>query len=381
MSCTSLLPSDPMHRLRLTGCLWLCFYIAGVLATYDLLSRTRLKMELWLWLALAVAALEIWLLFANLVHNRRQGESLLLPSLGAGNGLTLLRGLAYALMAGFLFAPRPGGWLDWLPAILYTLACIGDFFDGYLARITNHATRLGEVLDMEFDSIGMMIALTLAVGYGQLPRIYLTLGLARFLFIGGLKLRQRWQMAEFPMTPSLYRRVVAGTHMGFVAVVLWPTLAPPVTYLGGLVFGLPIALSFGRDRLVMTGVIDAASPQYQRWRSQMQATLLQNLPPIWRLSCMALVLLGIVQADLPLVVSGVGVVAATALLAGLAVRVSTVGVIGFALIWLHSAGWQWTAATLLFLSSTLVISGGGRFTRWSPEDRIVYHRLGGKATK
>lgn len=377
MSCISLLPSDPMQRLRLAAWLWLCVYTAGILGAYSLLSRIVPETRLWLPLALGVAALEIGLLFANLNQNRRPQENVLLSTLGAGNGLTLVRGLAYGLMAGFLLAPRPGGWLDWMPASLYLLACIGDFFDGYLARITNHATRLGEVLDMEFDSIGMMIALLLAVGYGQLPPIYLTLGLARFLFIGGLTLRRRWHKPEFPMTASLYRRVVAGAHMGFVAVVLWPTLTPPVTYLGGVVFGLPIVLSFGRDWLVMTGWIDPTRASYQHWRAWTQTLILQTLPPIWRGLAAGLVGLGLVHSALPLWVDWLGMVAAIAVLTGLAVRVSTVGIIAFALIWLHTGGWHWPAATLLFIATSLVISGGGRFTRWSPEDRLVYYRLGG----
>ena len=93
---------------------------------------------------------------------------------------------ALGLLAGFVFLPQPSGGLAWLPALLYTLAIMADYLDGYFARLTHHATVLGEILDIEFDALGILMATSLAVHYGQLPWWYLPIGLSRYLFLFGI---------------------------------------------------------------------------------------------------------------------------------------------------------------------------------------------------
>lgn len=66
-----------------------------------------------------------------------------------------------------------------------------DFFDGFVARYTSRETRLGAILDIEFDGLGILIAVGLAIQYGHLPPWYLILGMARQLFILGIWLRRR----------------------------------------------------------------------------------------------------------------------------------------------------------------------------------------------
>ena len=171
-------------------------------------------------------------------------KRILLPTLGYGNGLTLTRGLAICLLAGFLFSPRPPGLLAWVPALLYTLSSIIDYLDGYVARVTGHSTVLGEILDMEFDGLGMLVAITVAIQYGQLPWWYLILGLGRQLFIGGIWLRNRLHKPIYEMTPSENRRLIAGFQMGFMTVILWPIFSPPTTTLACVLFSIPLAGSF-----------------------------------------------------------------------------------------------------------------------------------------
>jgi hypothetical protein len=111
----------------------------------------------WLVFASLSMAYCLWIVWQGLVENHRAGETMLLATLGWGNRLTLMRGLAISLVAGFLFSPWPQGALAWLPVLLYTAADIADYFDGFAARVTNHATKLGERLDMEFDGLGMLV--------------------------------------------------------------------------------------------------------------------------------------------------------------------------------------------------------------------------------
>ena len=156
-------------------------------------------------------------------------------------------------MAGFLFLPKPESWFLWLPGILYLCSDIADFFDGYAARRTNHVTRLGEILDMSFDGLGVTIASLLAVKYGLVPIWYLAIGFARPLFlIGNWGLRKLAQpVHELP--PSTSRRIFAGLQMGFLAVVLLPVFSPPLTFVAAYLFGLPMLAGFLRDWFAVSG--------------------------------------------------------------------------------------------------------------------------------
>ena len=128
---------------------------------------------------------QMGILWWALPANRPEGTGLLFRSLGYANGMTLARGLLTCLLAGFLFGPDPVGLLAWAPAVLYTLERVIDFFDGFVARVTRRETRLGAILDIEFDGIGILVAVALAIQYGKLPSWYLILGLGRQLFVLG----------------------------------------------------------------------------------------------------------------------------------------------------------------------------------------------------
>jgi len=249
----SILPSS---SIRLHRQWQVAVWISGLLVVIGSVwlwqgARPPARALQWALQAALLLSVELLVLRRNLPKNRPAPNSPLRASLGWGNTLTLARGAAYGLMAGFLFAPRPGGLFDWAPAILYTAAIVADYCDGYLARITNHTTLLGEILDIEFDGLGMLVAMALAVQYGQLPEVVLLLAASRPLFLWGMKLRERWGLTNYPMTPSDERRIAAGLLMGFMGIVLWPVFAPPATYIAGTVFCGAVAFSFLRDWLVV----------------------------------------------------------------------------------------------------------------------------------
>jgi CDP-diacylglycerol--glycerol-3-phosphate 3-phosphatidyltransferase len=237
------------------------------------------------WAAIAglVMGYGLWVLWDGLSQNHRAGETAVLPTLGWGNGLTLMRGLAISLVAGFLFSPWPGGALAWLPMLLYTTADVADYLDGYLARVTNHATALGARLDMEFDGLGMLVVSLLAVWYGQLPWWYLSLGLARYLFVLGLWWREKRNLPVHEITPSVHRRIFAGFQMGFMSAVLWPIIPPAGATIAGTIFAAATAVSFLRDWLVAVGWIDPQAVRYQQARRQIYRLMTYWLPPLWRL--------------------------------------------------------------------------------------------------
>ncbi len=105
------------------------------------------------------------------------------------NILTILRLLAAPGVAVmFLYFHRP--WADWFALVLFALAAITDFFDGYLARAWKQESRLGAMLDPIADKAMVVIALLVITGYsGMNPWLILpaTAILFREVFVSGLR--------------------------------------------------------------------------------------------------------------------------------------------------------------------------------------------------
>ena len=105
------------------------------------------------------------------------------------NILTVLRLLAAPGVAVmFLFFARP--WADWFALVLFVVAAITDWFDGYLAREWNQESRFGAMLDPIADKAMVVIALLVITGFsGMNPWILLpaTIILFRETFVSGLR--------------------------------------------------------------------------------------------------------------------------------------------------------------------------------------------------
>lgn len=352
------------------------------------------------WLGQAALALAIVLviLWRGLPENHREGETALLPTLGWGNNLTLLRGLAMSVVAGFLFLPWPSGGLAWAPMAFYTLADIADYLDGYLARKTNHATLLGVRLDIEYDGLGVLIVSVLGVWYGNFPWWYLLLGVSRWLFIAGQKLRERRGKPVYDMPPSVHRRIIAGFQMGFMSAALWPIIPAAGSKIAATVFGMATAVSFLRDWLIVSGQLNPAAPAYLRMRRQAYLWLVKWLPVVWR----GTAVLGIIAilSALPqlfppdewthllaswrmphpqlwaVLTSVVAIVATVAIGLGAMGRLAgllLVFPIGFDMV---VNGLLWRNGAALTAVCLVMLFGGGLWSLWQPEERLMTQRAG-----
>jgi CDP-diacylglycerol--glycerol-3-phosphate 3-phosphatidyltransferase len=212
---------------------------------------------------------------------------------GLANLLTLFRGGLIALLAGFLFAPKPAGLAAWLPAAIFTLAAAVDFLDGWWARRTASQTRLGSLLDMEFDALGILLAVGLAVYYGQLPLPFLAVGAARYVFVAAAALRRRRGRPVGELPPSYLRRRLAGFQMGVLAVVLWPIASPPITIIGEGLIGIPLLVGFARDWLVVSGRLDPHHSGYRRVSRLLRRAVYRWLPTLLRAALAAVAALGL----------------------------------------------------------------------------------------
>lgn len=388
-----------LARLRRQWAFVALLYVVGLAAGYLWLDRVMAYPAARHWLVAAgvVMVIELGIYWVALPHNHRDQESNLLPGLGYGTWLTLVCGLLLFYLGGFLASPWPEGFVAWLPAILYTAARIVDLFDGYVARINGQETKLGAILDIELDGLGVLLAIILAIQYGQIPIWYLPLAVSRQLFVAGLWWLRRQGKPTYDLPPSENRRVIAGFQTGFLCVMLWPILAPPMTTLAAVLFATPLILSFGRDWLVVSGVWRADSPVYQarraaakRWCegwlpfvARMAGTILA-LGVLWRaypdFAAWQAWLASVGMPASPGIVQGFALVALLTLLpfaAGVAARTAALIVLALAALDISANGLEWASNAWLLVAAVIVAhAGSGYLSFWRPEEPLLHRRFG-----
>lgn len=335
----------------------------------------------WLIAAAALAGYLFAFLWRHLPENRPQGmiEASVFPTLGLANGITITRAVLIAALGGFVFLPPERGWAAWAPGLLYLVAAIMDYLDGYAARITRRTSQLGEALDMQWDSIGVLAGALILVVYGQAPVLYLLVGVARYWFLFGLWVHRRRGLPVLNLPTSRFRRPLAGVQMGYIAVALLPVFAPPFTWIAAVLFMLPHQAGFIRDFVSVTGL---AKRNEARERSSTHTGWdLQNavILVIRALLIGLLVNLALHQAGSAVTSIGVLVIAG---LAALALLLGVTGrIVALVLLLLAGAGLQttpleWRYWFILFFSAVLFLTGTGRFSLWRPEDWLIDHRAG-----
>jgi CDP-diacylglycerol--glycerol-3-phosphate 3-phosphatidyltransferase len=207
----------------------------------------------WVLVAGAVLVYEVGFLAYHL--DADGGESALTPP----NLVTMARGGLYAATAGFLLVPPTGPVVRWAPAACYGTGAALDVVDGHLARRLDRTTELGAKLDLAFDTLGFLVAPVVAVAWGQLPAVYLSLSAARYVYRAGIGWRKRHGRPVGELPASRVRRPLAALQMGFIAVALAPVLPESVVHPLALVVVAPSLATFVRDYLAVTGRLASGS--------------------------------------------------------------------------------------------------------------------------
>lgn len=330
--------------------------LSGLSSGINVLFWTGLAMLLW-----AYVWLQAW---QRRDLNRENFDSPCLTNLGWANRLTLLRGWLIALTGGFLLQPLPYGIAAWLPGALYGVAAILDRVDGSVARRSGRTTLLGKELDTEMDALGLLVAPLLALIYGKFHWSFLTISLAYYVFMAGLKWRRHKNLPVYPLPPSTLRRTLAGFQMGFVAVVLLPPFPNAITLWLGFIFMVPILIGFLFDWFAVSGYATV-----NHFRTQLAAWSYGFFQPLLRVLVALLISYGIFfdSFSFPILFG----ILALLIIAGIGARTAA-GVL--LLCWSATyspLALDWVDVVWLMAITGILLLGAGQLTLWRKDDLWV----------
>lgn len=375
-------PATLRRQAWLAAMLLLCPWLASLFLCSHLLHLQPLAI-----LALSpglIAAMYLQLrLLSHLGTNHRYGETdRLFPTLGAATWITLLRGAAVVALAGFLplaVSPVPTlpAALVWAPGLIYLSISLADLLDGFVARRQHRQTELGQRLDIETDAAGLMVALLVAVSLDRLPALTLLVGLAYYLFIFGIWWRQQRHLPVVSLQSRPYSRIIAGFQMGVVALALLPLFNPPFTFIVAALVMTPLLVGFARDWLVVSCRLRIDTNQHTALDHWAGLVLMRFLPPTLRLLLLVGGIFTLVQGAASLshpvwlwaqglccLLAGIGWLGRSAAL--LMTLLLSCGLTPY--------GTDFQVLALFGISATLMLTGTGPLSLWSPEEGILYRR-------
>lgn len=332
----------------------------------------------WLLIASGLWCFVWWELWRRVELNRADADAAPYQHLGLANSLTLLRGGLIALTGGFLLQPQAGGFIGWIPGVLYTIAAILDRMDGFVARRSKRTSILGCELDTAYDALGLLVAPLLAVGYGKIHWSFLLVSAAYYIFVLGLYWRRTHNLPVYPLMPSMLRRTLAGFQMGLVALVLLPCFHASFTIIVAIAFTLPILLGFMVDWLVVSGRIRADLASSQQFFNRLALFSRNIFQPCLRvILCITLVFFVFTfDASPSTLLLGSLLLLGGIVLLGLVGRVGAVAILVL-LGLIHNAQPIDVITTIIIFSSAwLTLLGTGRFSLWQWDDHWVNRRDG-----
>ena len=151
------------------------------------------------------------------------------------NLLTLSRIFAVPLLVGLMWQP---GWLGYtLAFILFCIAGITDYFDGYLARSYGTVSKLGQFLDPIADKIMIAAVIVMLIHNGIVHGwsvIAALIILLREIFVSGLREFLAGLQVSVPVTQiAKWKTTVQLVAIGFlIAGPAGDTVVPGVTWVG-----------------------------------------------------------------------------------------------------------------------------------------------------
>jgi CDP-diacylglycerol--glycerol-3-phosphate 3-phosphatidyltransferase len=367
-------------RKTLAG--WLLAFFGLTAGVVWRIGHEMASQGVWIFIigSLTVGIYWFGLIWKNLAQNRETGGSDVLPSLGLPNQLTIIRGFLIAITTGLILVPNRAALIAWLPGIFYLCAVLMDGIDGILARTTGNVTVLGEFLDMEMDSLTVLVGSLAVFLSGKADGWILLVGTARYLYVGGQWLLKRSRRPLLPLAKKSSRRALAGLMMGFLAAAMFPVFYPPAIKVISYFIILPFLVGF-LDDWIQTGGMSL--PSWEKMRGFGKSALRfanRWLLPGMRIAIVLLFLFVSMQikqaANLSATTIWILFVLSIALLTGTAGRVSAIALVIVMSLEINVDSFAIPVLLILICSCIIFLMGTGRFSFWKPEEHYIFHRIG-----
>jgi len=133
------------------------------------------------------------------------------------NHLTVLRIILVPIVVGLIFLRDPRA--DFAAALLFTIASITDFFDGYLARSYKQVTIYGKLLDPLADKFLVVSALLMLQELHRVPALVVIILVCRELAITGLRALASAEGVVIPASASAKWKTAS--QMVAVPLLIW----------------------------------------------------------------------------------------------------------------------------------------------------------------
>lgn len=106
-------------------------------------------------------------------------------NLNIANQLTLLRIILVPIMIALLYFDKT--WSNITATVIFSIASITDWVDGYIARKYNMITDMGKILDPVADKIIVAAAMVVLAELGRLSGVIVVVLLSRDFAVGALR--------------------------------------------------------------------------------------------------------------------------------------------------------------------------------------------------
>ena len=165
------------------------------------------------------------------------------PRFGPANGVTAIRAMMSALVAGLIGDPATPGVL-WSAIGLTALMAALDGLDGWLARRTRMASVFGARFDMETDALLILVLSVLVWQHGKAGVWVLLCGLMRYGFVAA-----GWLLPWLagPLRPTRRGRTVAVGQLFGLSVALAPSVPAPLSAFAAAITLAALGWSFAID--------------------------------------------------------------------------------------------------------------------------------------
>ncbi|AXX92818.1 CDP-diacylglycerol--glycerol-3-phosphate 3-phosphatidyltransferase [Malaciobacter molluscorum LMG 25693] len=122
----------------------------------------------------------------------------------------------------FIFSSWHTSWLDYFAGLIFVIASVTDFFDGYIARNWNQMTKLGAILDPLADKMLMLAGFLGLMMIDRASAWAVFLILSREFFITGLRVVAADEGRNVAATMAgKIKTVVQMIAIGFL-IMNWP---------------------------------------------------------------------------------------------------------------------------------------------------------------